>query len=170
MKCKVCGKEIIENKAKCPVCGFPVLQVPANEDTKEAQEKILKLAEEYKLRKLQDMKIGLVIYKQNNEKGKQNERLVIDLAEFPKMKVKESIWNDTKFARTDRKEPMVLELQIQKGKNPPSILQTSVEGPSSTGFWNVGLLLLEDLKLEILLRDDKDEKHSAPVSLAEFLK
>ena len=60
MKCESCMGEVREGRAKCPFCGFPVVQIPEMEE--EEREHVRSMGREYLRRKLEDLTVGITAY------------------------------------------------------------------------------------------------------------
>lgn len=169
MKCYVCGQEGIENNARCPLCGFPVPRMV--EDDPGQLAKIKEVAEKYRNKKLEDMKIGMVVYshEKEGENLKLNQEQQILLAECAGMLPEQIYWYEQKFARVDTDEPIELKIWIQKGKNPARYITVSAKAPDSDGFWHVGVKMLYGFQLQIVLKDDESETKSEPISLSSVM-
>lgn len=169
MKCYVCGMDKIENKARCPLCGFPVPRIV--EDGEQGRAKVKEMAEKYRRKKLEGLKAGMVIYghEKDGENLKINQEQYIQLAECPDLKIGETRWYDQDFARIDTAEPIVLKVWTQKQQDPIQFYTVSAKAPDTDGFWHVGIRLLQELKLQLILGDDEEETESETISLAELI-
>jgi hypothetical protein len=149
MKCKVCKNDVEQGRAKCPLCGFPMLQMVQGSEAE--QKKADEMAENYRKKLMQPVKIGLKVYTNAMDNGnltvKKEE--YITLAEGLSLAGSEIIWYPEKFARQTGECMMKIAITDTKGnKKDQNIV---VANPNIMDFWQVGVQPLEGFSFRIVL-------------------
>lgn len=169
MKCYVCGTDNIENKARCPLCGFPVPRIVGDGD--QEIEKLKEIAEKYRRKKMEGLKVGMVIY--NHEKDEENLKLNLEeslcLADCVDLQIGKTLWCDQDFARVDTRQPIELKVWVQKLQESVHYYIVKTQAPDSAGFWHVGVRMLDGWRLQLVLKDDEKATESEAISLEELV-
>lgn len=167
MKCYVCGTENIENKARCPLCDFPV---PSIVDESELV-KLKEISDKYRSNKLRGIKIGIIIYshKKEGENLLLNCEEMLTLAEGEQLRPGKTVWCEQKFARVDSEETIRLTVWLKKDNQQIKQYLVTAKIPDSEGFWFVGLRMLDGWKLQCVLKDKESETVSDDFTLKELL-
>lgn len=143
MKCYACQTELEAGRAKCPVCGFPVIQsVEGNTDELEG---IRKMGREYLEKRLTGIRIGIVAYSyvMDNDELKQDKTQMIDVAAGEALAGGSIVWSSMDFARVDSDEPAQLTVFVASGEGPARIFEQTIQLPKLTGFAHIGAVLTE---------------------------
>lgn len=149
MKCQVCKHEVEQGRARCPVCGFPVIQMVEGDTSEE--EKRDELAKNYRRRKLENVSISLKVYTNAMEDGdiRITDESFILLAEKDALIGDEIIWYPEKFARLTG--DCILRIEVANVDGQIKEQDIRIENPDIMDFWQVGVLPLEGFQCRIIL-------------------
>ena len=167
MICYACQSKMEEGRAKCPVCGFPVIQ--SVEGNTVEIEGVRQMAKEYMKQWLGGAVIGIASYSYvvENHKLKQDNIADIDLAKADELVVGEPLWSDIDFTKVDDQGMITVNAFMKKdGIRYAYELQARL--PSNTGACHVGVLLMEGLKARLVLGNKESHTYSQPFSLVVY--
>lgn len=145
MKCFACQTELEAGRAKCPVCGFPVIQsVEGNTDELEG---IRKMGRDYLKKRLLGIRVGIVAYSyvMDHDELKQDKTQMIDVAEGEALAGGSIVWSPMDFARVDSDEPAQLTVFVASGSGMARTFEQTIQLPKITGFAHIGVMLAEGL-------------------------
>lgn len=163
MKCKVCDAALEEGRARCPVCGFPVMMMV--EGNPQEEQKIMELAESYRKKKLVNANVTLIVYTneivENQVNIKKQEGII--LASGEALGGNGIIWYPEHFARLEG-DP-VLQLSVTNSRGETIARSMELANPQILDFWQVGVLPEAGLKCRIVLGNGNKYTSTEEISL-----
>lgn len=149
MKCRVCNSEINVGIAKCPKCGFPVLQMVKGDAAEE--KKMNELADNFRKKKVGPVRIQMTVYTNalENDKVKVVKEEDILLAQGEQLLENGIIWYPENFARLSGDCKLKLKLIRTNGES--QTLNISVANPNIMDFWKIGVQPLDGLEFKVVL-------------------
>ena len=152
MRCKVCQSEIDKGIAKCSKCGFPVLQM--TQGTAAEEEKMNKLAESYKSKKMENVRISLIVYTNamDTDRAKVVREDEILLASGSSLNVGKICWYPEKFAR--QSGHCQLNLKIVTSNGAVKNIKVPLKNPNIMDFWKVGIYPMEGMEFKVVLGNE----------------
>lgn len=166
MECYVCRSTLKGNTDCCQICDFPVFfpvsRVPGNE-----QNPIRIAAERYLEEKIRDVRIYLMIYHYAVDHGdpvlEGMERVL--LADGKGLRFDKIAWSDLDFKKLDGRDSIVLDIQVENGKQPVLEYQAAVKNPQIDTDWMLGVKLSKGLQVCFVLGNKKNHTTSAAFPL-----
>lgn len=163
--CKICAHHENTEFPVCPICGFNDFETM--EDSTEAKKMEKRLVEAFTNQKLQPVNISFKAYsyKEQGDMLELDQEYILSLANGCDLKKEKPVWFNEKFASVDR--DIDIELQITDicgKKRKKSVRITNVP---KVELWNLGVVLKDQLKVQILLGDESFYVKSDTISLAE---
>lgn len=151
VRCASCQANVEEGRAKCAVCGFPVLQSVLG--NREEMENMKKMAAEYRKKKLQGIRIGITVYgyAMEGEELKLDKTEEIFLAQAEELTLGEPIWCAKDFARIDGNETVPMHVGVKKANGEEEFHDLKIKFPRIEGFCHVGIEMKEGFRAEMLL-------------------
>lgn len=164
MKCFACQTEIEDGRARCPLCGFPVVQIVQADENE--LEKIRKMGNDFRRKKLEGISVGIVAYKYAMKDGelKLDKENRIEVFHCDEISPNETIWYEERFARVETEETVTLKMFVQRGDS-RQLFEFDFKVPQIKGFWYIGLKMENGFKARLLLGDREVYEMSAPFSL-----
>ncbi|MBQ2288240.1 MAG: hypothetical protein II251_05995 [Lachnospiraceae bacterium] len=149
MKCKICNHEMNPGIAKCPKCGFPVLQMVKGDAAEE--KRMNELADNFRKKKMEPVRIQMTVYTNamENDKVKVVKEDKILLAQGDQLAGNQIIWYPENFARLSGDCKLKLSLVHTNGDLED--MNISVANPNIMDFWNIGIMPLEGLEFKVVL-------------------
>ena len=152
MKCKVCQSEIDKGITKCSKCGFPVLQM--TQGTAAEEEKLNKLAESFKKKKMENVRISLVVY--TNAMDEYRVKVVrtdeILLASGSHLDVGKILWYPEKFAR--QSGDCHLNMKVTGSDGNVKNFKVSLKNPNIMDFWKVGIYPMDGMEFKVVVGNE----------------
>lgn len=167
MICYACQSKMEDGRAKCPVCGFPVIQ-SVEGNTVEIQG-IRQMAKDYIRQWLGGVVIGIASYSyvMEDNKLKQDKIADLDLAQADQLVVGEPLWSDVDFAKVDDRGMVTIHAFMKRdGIRYAYELQAKL--PETAGSCHVGVMLMEGLKAQLVLGNPESHTISQPFSLVVY--
>ena len=167
MKCFACQTELVVGRAKCPVCGFPVIQ--SVEGTTEDLEGIRQMGRDYLKKRLLGIRVGIVAYSyvMDHDELKQDKTQMIDVADGEALAGGDILWSSMDFARVDSDEPAQLTVFVANGQGPVRTFEQTIQLPKITGFAHIGVVLAEGLGARMAYGNEQNYVLSDRFSLYE---
>lgn len=162
MRCRVCNSEIDTGIAKCPKCGFPVLQMVKGDVAEE--KKMNELAENFRKKKVETVSVQMVVYSNGieNDKPKVIKEDYILLAKGEQLLGHEIIWYPENFARLSGDCKLRVRLIRTNGESQD--VDISVENPNIMDFWKIGVAPQDGMAFKIVLGSKKSYSSSEKIS------
>lgn len=163
--CKICAHQEKKEFAVCPICGFDDYETM--EDSAEAKKMEQRLIEAFTNKKLQSVNISFKAYsyKEQGDMLELDQEYILSLANGGDLKKEKSVWFNEKFASVDRDIDIELQITDICGKKRKKIV--SITNVPKVELWNLGVVLKDQLKVQILLGDESFYVKSDSISLAE---
>lgn len=164
MICFACQSTVEDGRAKCPVCGFPVIQSVGG-NTVEI-DRIRQMARGYIRQWLEGIVIGIASYSYvlENNKLRQDKAADLDLAQADQLMVGVPVWNDADFANVEEQGVITIHAFMRKG-GIRYAYELQAQLPPITGSCHVGVLLMKGLKARLVLGNPENHTYSQPFSL-----
>lgn len=164
MKCESCMGEVREGRAKCPFCGFPVVQIPEMEE--EEREHVRSMGREYLRRKLEVLTVGITAYSYAMEEEglTLEETAEVQVAGGSDLKPGVPVWLRRDFQRLDQEGEVVIHAFLRRGDHEKR-MELPVQLPKISGPCRIGVCLEEGLRARFLLGDADSCTKSAQFSL-----
>lgn len=150
MKCFACQAEVETGRARCSICGFPVIQsVDGNTDE---VEEIRKMGVEYVKKRLSGIRTGIVAYSYVMEQDelKQDKTQMIEVALGEALAGGQIVWCPMDFARVDSDTPAKLTIFVESGDHSVRTCELSIQLPEFSGFAHIGAVLAEGLNARMV--------------------
>ncbi len=163
--CICCQADMEDGRAKCPVCGFPVIHnVQGNQ---EEMDNIKKMADEYGKKKRKGIRIGITAYGycMDNEELKLDKTEEIFLAWADELSMGKIVWCEKDFARIDSDETVSLHVSVKKEGKDVVFQDVKIKLPRIQGFCHVGVELKEGFQVELILGNETIYERSERLDL-----
>lgn len=163
MKCASCGREV--SGSSCPYCHFPVYEI-LGDSMEEAEAQINALAKIHRSNYLDDMEIGVVLYRWKEADG----NIVEDHsapAYFAKGKDLKNgeVWYPETLARIPDVQKLTVRVMIKKG----ACLgheDVEIRNLKEAALQRIGFRLEDALHVRLLLKNSYGRAESEPISVA----
>ncbi len=167
MKCNACQGEISEGRAKCPICGFPVIQTVGNNEAE--IENIRKMGRDYLKQKLEGVTIGIMAYGYvMSDDGLQLDQTAeVEVAKAAELEPGQPVWAGEDFQRLDEEGEVSVHVFARKNDQTRT-WELPVKLPKITGACHIGIRLGDGLEAHMLLGDSGSYTESAAFTLAEI--
>lgn len=161
MKCLACQMELEQGVAKCSACGFPVIGSVAG--SKEEQQNIKQMAQEYRKNRLKGIRIGIMAYgyAMDGDELKLDRTEEVMFASAEEMGVGQTVWCGQDFARVDGDERVCVRVILKRGTGENRVHDLNMALPAISGFCHIGITLREGLQGQILMGDEGCHERSA---------
>ena len=168
MRCNACQGEISEGRAKCPLCGFPVIQTVGNNEAE--IENIRKMGRDYLRQKLEGVTVGIMAYGYvMGDDGLQLDQTAeTEVAKAADLEPGKAVWLDQDFQRLDEEGEVTVHAFARKNGQTKT-WELPVQLPKITGSCHIGIELQEGMKAEMLLGDSGSYTNSADFALSEIV-
>ena len=167
MKCNACQGEISEGRAKCPVCGFPVIQTVGNNEAE--LENIRKMGRDYLKQKLEGIAIGIMAYGyvMSDDGLKLDQTAEVEVAQAAELEPGQPVWAGEDFQRLDEEGEVSIHAFARKNDRTKT-WELPVKLPKIAGACHIGIRLDAGLKGRMLLGDRSSYTESAEFTLSEI--
>lgn len=164
MICYACHAKVESGRAKCPVCGFPVIQSVEGNETEFAR--IRQMAEDYRKRWLGGVVIGIATYSYVVEGYKliQDKIEDLELARAEELVLGQILWSDVEFAGVEDQGTVTIHAFIKK-KGIRYAYELQARLPAVSGACHVGVVLVEGLKAQLVMGNENSRTFSQLFSL-----
>ena len=161
MKCLACQMELEQGVAKCSACGFPVIGSVAG--SKEEQQNIKQMAQEYRKNRLKGIRIGIMAYgyAMDGDELKLDRTEEVMFASAEEMEVGQTVWCGQDFARVDGDESVAVRVILKRETGENRVHDLNMALPAISGFCHIGITLREGLQGQILMGDEGCHERSA---------
>lgn len=168
MKCNACQGEISDGRAKCPLCGFPVIQMVGNNEAE--IENIRKMGRDYLRQKLEGISIGIMAYGYvMGDDGLQLDQTEeVEVAKADDLEMEKAVWLDQDFQRLDEDGEVTIHVFARKNDKVKT-WELPARLPKITGMCHIGIELKAGMKAEMLLGDSSSYTESEDFPLGEFI-
>lgn len=153
MKCKVCNYAMNPGMAKCPKCGFPVLQMVKGDGAEEKRMK--ELADKFRKKKVETVKIWMTVCtntKVNDKVNVAKEENIL-LARGEQLLKAPILWYPEKFARLSGNCRLKLSIVHTDGRCEKK--DVLINNPNINDFWSVGIMPLDGMEFRVVLGNEK---------------
>lgn len=163
MNCASCGREV--SGSTCPYCHFPVYEI-LGDDTAEAGAQINALAKIHRSQYLNDMEIGIILYRWKEAGGKivEDHSAPVYFATGKELENGE-VWYPEALARIPDVQTLPVSVVIKKGacQDQKDIMIRNLKEAS---LQRIGFRLEEALHVRVLLKNSYGLAESEPLSVA----
>lgn len=165
MKCFACQAEVEAGRAKCLVCGFPVIQ--SVDGNAQELDGIRKMGSEYLKKRLSGIRMGIVAYSyvMEHDELKQDKTQMIDVALGEALADGKIVWCPMDFARVDSHEPANLNVFVEGSDHSVRTCELSIKLPEFTGFAHIGAVLDAGLQVRMVYGNEQTYTLSDKFSL-----
>ena len=162
MKCIACDRDF--TGSSCPHCGFPVYEL-VGDDLDASTAQILELAKNHRKEYLKDIEVGVVAYSWKDENG-----LIVEDQHFTRYFAsgealsQGEVWLPDPLARIPDETVIPIQVAIKKGGT-ERLVNVSLPNLLEAELQQVGVQLVDGLKIKLLLRNPINKKESDEISL-----
>lgn len=163
MKCASCGREV--SGSSCPYCHFPVYEI-LGDNMEEAGAQIDALAKIHRSNYLDDMEIGVVLYKWKESDGNivEDQSAPVYFAKGKDLKNGE-VWYSETLARIPDVQTLTVRVVIKKGAC-QGHEDVEIRNLREAAFQRIGFRLEEALHVRLLLKNSYGLTESEPIAIA----
>lgn len=167
MKCCACEAPVDPGRAKCPVCGFPVIQSTGSNENE--LDRIRILGHTYLKKKIRNITVGMTTYQYQMSDGhltlkSEDKKSLFDVGDIDQIGT--VMWCDEDFARVDAvgfPQKVQLNIYVDNGRSVDTPVLIGI--PDIRGFCHIGMVLKEGLCAQMLMGDERTYTLSEKFSL-----
>ncbi len=161
MRCMACYENIPEGTETCPNCGFVHYQVIG--DTEEALSALKLMAGRHRAMFLRRFDLGITVYTWKDRGGTIVQDTVRRVSFGTADALMEGpVWLEQRFARVED-EVLTVELSIEKDGKTRTV-PVRLPAPREARLQQLGIGLDEELKLQLMLKNEQSQTVSQPVA------